>query len=261
MSVDDWNFFSYNLPGVWSEDRSSAVVASGGGGVSLGWETTEGNNSWIGYMYNGDDIAEFPSKYVRISAAMRNTGEAWNRSGANGWGTGLVLGFSPNLLSGTIGSSSILDAVVTRFYPGLSRLLPFKPGNGDTTPGSNPSGYSYHTVPFVDNSFIQFETMLVVNSLFADNYTPARSDQPGGEARLWTRWNTGSSLTMPGSAGWTGWSKTWSIPWTTWGAGMHQEGYTTGFYPFFGGIASDWTSGTAYAYFDYITVSYGSEIV
>lgn len=259
MSASDWSFFSYNLPGSFTEDKGSSVVASGGGSVSLEWSIDAGNHSWIGYMYNGEDIGQFPCNYVSISAAMRNTGNFWGDNGPAGWGVGLCLGFCPNFLSGAVADSSTLDAIVTRYYTSLGRLYPWQCRNASTTTGSLPSGYSYHTIPTVNNSFVQFETMMCMNGMFKDY--DVRSDQPGGEGRVWTRWNTGSSLSVPGSAGWTGWNKTWAFNWTSVGASLYQDGYLNGFYPFFGGIASNWTSPTAYANFDYITVRYGTELI
>jgi hypothetical protein len=241
MARSGWNFFSYNLPGSWSEDGDT-------------WETYAGNTSWIGYQYDGPSIGSFPLTWCRISATINNLGTTWDSSGTGGFGVGCLLGFSPNILSGTITDTSLLNTVCVRYYVSVNRIYACYQRNGAVNP-SYPQVTTYMT-PYRSGNpdyKITIEAMLVMNPTFKD--LPCKA-YPSARGRLWTRYKDESSVWSSWTVLWD--SRMWSLsPYNT---NLYSDGYLDGFYPWFGAIATDWTSGTAAtAEFSNVDVTYGTE--
>lgn len=256
MPAAGWSPWNANNggSGVPATANLSAVVAAGGGSNS--WEVnlaseTNFAHSWAYQVAAG--LLPSTRKYCLASVAVRGEGALATSDCVYGLGflqSGLSLsgdhnrtdvnGIVVGVQSGdTLGASANLRAVIIS-------------GAGASTAASARIG-SGTTIPIVNNGFVQFQAACLINDI---NWPEATAV----EIAIWTRHNTGSSLSAPGSAGWTSWVNH-GVLWPSINGSAYQLIQSAGgINPSFGhfGGSTFSTGATSRINYDQITVEYGT---
>jgi hypothetical protein len=251
MAVADWTLSRFSNGGAYGtiiNMSQPTVVASGGGTRSLEAQFASGDTSYeiYQYRYTGAEVGNLPSKYLRMSMALRGEGQI----ATNNWGYGMF--FSKESPVGDYNSQSFWPLVS---YAGFYQ----ESTTGGTDPtlyiGSNiyGGGTTGIQIPRVDNGFVQYEIALLVNDISI--LDPVN----GLEQLYYVRWNTGSSLSTPGSAGWTSWTLAKEQYLSTYNAQRQPltGGWEPGFGWYFNGTSFSGGAGDRLL-FDQIEINYGT---
>lgn len=242
MARTDWSFFHKNAGVGYFNETVPGY---------LDWEVGSGGSyRHVGYMYNGADIGEYPSQIIKMSAAIRI--QDYSYFGCLG------LFICPNFQSGTPVNSTLDHFGIGTQYKtntgaGNTILVrPYRSQDGGVAGTLN--GASSRYLPQVPDGsgWIQYEVSFIMDRRYYD-VDPDRPTSRAPVLSMYMRYNNGSGISTPGSAGWTDW-------YWMWDGGNYVSMVTPfvdGFYPWFGGIGN--SSGGPYGHgqIDRVTVEYG----
>lgn len=245
MANSDWSQWDVGPP-------NSLVISNpldgptGGSTRSLLFEDTlVGSTEGYGYIYNGDDVGEFPSTGVIVTVVMKSIGRLAERGahGAMFWG---------NVLSGTLSSSSIDCVTIGPRADGTdggTLIRATRHNNGGFSTFND--GTELSITP-VEGDWVQYQAAIMVDT----NQVDITSRRIG----MWARANnSGTGLSTPGSAGWTPWTLLKRVDSSS-DSAMHGQ-LRNGVHGGFGYWISTGSSGSpSNIYWNNIAVEYGTII-
>lgn len=244
MPSSDWTIYTIANNTNDSEGIVTTDLAAGGGAQAYKIEKTSGA-LYHGqhFRYSGADVGQFPTKFCTISMAVKGIGllptlcqygayfnafsfPAGNQHQFGIRGAGVVIRQEDTVGGASLAGGAMQDGSVL--------------------------GSPVLAIPVVDNDWVQFEAACLMNELYKEHDYNA-------SIHVWARYNGGTSLSLPGSAGWSDWNHIALVQPGYFGHDDFQN--QNGMHPAFGfaacGAFAGGTPGDGLI-FDHVTVRYGA---